>query len=314
MLQNEIIFNEPIIRKELLNEINDMLNKLYSLSPRIQEPDYVAMLVMDFTKSLADVLNRRIASSTFTTTGIFCHQSPIVVIPKPYKSPEVGDLLFVYITKDIKGNKIYNSLLLQAKVTNSDVFMVTRAEEHQYILYSEWPKFEYKYGALKGKSIDVLPKNLHSGAQYLLIDKRRIYNRYPYFKFCTAMSNNPITINSEFTDEIINFLKLISGRQFLEDSLKSKDAWSEFIWDMITLTKTKKFNRKNIGLRNKNRQYIYNMPLYNSKDFWCHSNGNSELFNHDLVDKYENYDYDDNSGLSMIIIEEFENANENVED
>ena len=48
-------------------------------------------------------------------------------------------------------------------------YTVPASEAHQLQLYEEWPTFTlWRAGIYDGKTIDVRPKTLHTGAQYLL--------------------------------------------------------------------------------------------------------------------------------------------------
>ena len=133
-----------------------------------KEPDYIASLVTKLPNDLIQILNSYIPNRLFKVGGCFIHQKPIVRFTSPQyahlRRPELGDLLIVY--KETKNNENrYNALLLQAKKSN-DVYYtpIHHNDQHQYILYTKWPKFEYhRAGRLNGISRSISPKSITPG-------------------------------------------------------------------------------------------------------------------------------------------------------
>ena len=74
---------------------------------------------------------------------------------------------------------------MQAKKVNKVPYIVPNGETHQLRLYEEWPTFTLeRAGALNGTEIDIQPKTLNSGAQYLLFqepytDEKMVCCAYP---------------------------------------------------------------------------------------------------------------------------------------
>lgn len=164
-----------LIHNSLISSVNFVVDKCTVLGNTPQEPDFIASLTLKFTPELFNSLKVVFPKTKFSVTGVFCHQKPLADIGLS-KDPEIGDLLLVYIYTDKTGNKKLNSILLQAKVSNKPSILVSKSDEHQLKLYSEWPLFSYKRaGSLNGKVRDILPKTINDGAQYLLIDNHPIY-------------------------------------------------------------------------------------------------------------------------------------------
>jgi len=255
---------KKIIKFNLVNSIDIYLKKYcYHYSSKckntLQEPDYIAFLAIEFPEILHRLLNKFLRPYNFSITGVFTHQKPIANFIDMSGSCEIGDLLIIYIFRDVKGIKHYNSLLLQAKISNTNRLNLNELD-NQLILYTKWPKFYYsRAGIINGNERDVIPKTSMSGAKYLMINPdNTICNRNNPFEFIygTAISNMSLVINNPFSVELVDFINFKGGRTFEErpkdistDDWVS-DEWSKMIWDMMDILKDKKSNRKNIGKSN----------------------------------------------------------------
>lgn len=216
-----------------------------------QEPDYVAALSLRFTERLFYILSAVFPHCQFSVSSVFCHQKPIVDIGK-VKKPEVGDILLVYVDKQANGIIRYNSLLLQAKISNSPILKIHSSEQHQLDLYCDWPKFTYyRAGALNGQTRDIVPKTPTKGAQYLLIDNNPLTNglceQAGTFPMGCGLASNPVYLDESLSIELINFLKFKSGRPFEKKNSKTNDDWTKMIWDLLTISSNKFSKRKNAG-------------------------------------------------------------------
>jgi hypothetical protein len=264
MEAGDINKNGPILKflihNAIVNSVSFVVNKCKKLKTKAQEPDFIASLTLNFTKELFKILTNLFPQSKFSITGIYCHQTPLADIGLA-KNPEIGDLLLVYIHTDFRGIKKFNSLLLQAKISNTFLTTVSQSDEHQLKLYSEWPEFEYKRaGCLNGTKRNILPKTINDGAQYLLIDDDPIYGlagRVGTFPMGCAVPNKKLNLNNDLSSEIIDFLKFKAGRNFEEDPLTSQDDWTKMIWDLINAAKFKAAKRANMGLLDFPRQHTY---------------------------------------------------------
>jgi hypothetical protein len=221
-----------------------------TLSTTMQEPDFIADLVLNFSPVLFNTLVRTFPTYKFSLTSIYCHQKPIVDIGST-KDPELGDILFIYVYKDMGGKKQFNSLLLQAKITRKNITKVSPGDAHQLELYSKWPKFTYKRaGKLNGISRDIIPKAINDGGQYLMIDDSIAASSGTAgnFPMGCAKPAAKLILDTEFSSELIDFLKFKSGRSFEEHAKTSSDDWTKMIWELLQIAKDKASKRHNSGL------------------------------------------------------------------
>ena len=226
-------------------------------------------------------------------------QKPTVNI-NTSKNPELGDLLLVYVDKDSSGKKVINSLLLQAKISNSSVMTVSNADLHQLKLYKEWPKFTYhRADALNGEQRDIQPKTINDGAQYLLIDNdphtNGLLGGEGTFPMGCAIPDRILKIDESFACEIVNFLKFKAGRVIDNDYHTTKDDWSRMIWDLLSIAAGKVSKRKNAHLSSFPRMKEFvNFVTQGFRD--------SVLENVQFLEGNSNY-LEENGGVSVILIE-----------
>lgn len=301
MNANEINANSKILEFLLDRAVLDVMAWTHNNCVSVpQEPDYLAALATRFTRNLYHILQSVFPGNTFSVSGVYCHQKPIVDIGWE-KKPELGDLLLVYIDKDCVGKKMYNALLLQAKISDRYAMKVRGNELHQLELYKRWPEFVYHRAgsSLNGEKRNICPKTINDGAQYLLIDVNPYTNgldgdmdKYP---MGCAIPDQLLKIDDKFTREVINFLKFKSGRTFENHSAITED-WSQMIWDLLYIACSSCSRRKNVGLDKFPREKTY---------VHLHTEGMREksLF-YELNDVRENLQYnDENIGVSLILIE-----------
>jgi hypothetical protein len=222
-----------------------------------QEPDFIASLVQDFTPALFEILQSCYKGIAFGLTSVFAHQKPTVNIGTR-KNPELGDLLLVLMHTDSLGKKWCNSLLLQAKMTAREKTIIGPGDRHQLRLYTDWPEFTYvnSSAALKGQKRSVKPHTLHDGAQYLMIDKRRIavFGHRLHYPMACAVPDRKVIVDKPFNVEIVEFLKFKSGRMF-EDRHEISEDWSQVVWDLLDLSAALFSKRNNSGRASFGRQY-----------------------------------------------------------
>lgn len=228
---------------------HNLQKAMYRLSwPTIkEEPNYVAQMVKELPAEIKKALEMVLPGHAIAAGGAFIHQKPLahfVRIPCP-KSPEIGDLLLVCRETRASGT-VYNALILQAKcVKNLLDAAVAKSDEHQFILYSEWPEFEYRRaGILDGQRRDVLPKTITQGAQYLLIDKNAPE------EMLTATVDKSLKGSKLFARLLASVLSFDMGRTF---DAYPVDGWSRMIVDLLWLTANSVFNRRNAGFFNEKR-------------------------------------------------------------
>lgn len=292
---NEYIL-EPLIEKAILDTVIWITGRC-----KPQEPDYVAALSTKFLKEFFNVLVAVFPDYDFSVSGVYCHQKPIVDINLD-KKPELGDILFVYTDRKQDGKKVLNSLLLQAKISNSSWLRVHSSEKHQLELYREWPEFTYyRAGSLNGEKRNILPKTINDGAQYLLIDNNPltngIYSGKGMFPMGCSVPDDILRINDSLSKELINLLKFKSGRTFDSNPYATKDDWSKMIWDLLRIAGSKSSKRKNAKLGSFPRSSEYN--------HFCTENMRNTTLLDEALGNYENIAElsDENSGVSVVLIE-----------
>lgn len=304
-----------MIHNSIVNAVDFIVRKCNKCGNRPQEPDYVAALSLKLTPDLFNILKTIFPRNKFSVTGVFCHQAPLADIGLA-KAPEIGDVLFVYAYTDRMGFKKFNSLLFQAKISKKSTLEIDSSEEHQLELYSKWPKFIYKRaGILNGKSIDILPKTINDGAQYLLIDNHPVYGLSGIngtFPMGCATPAKILNINNDLASEITDFIKFKSGRAFEDNLPQLKDDWSKMIWDILRITKDRASKRNNAGISNFPRQIekLDGCSFFQSESDSIYQDLHEKLKNNE--NNNDNYFFDDdgNNALSVILIESEEQGEE----
>lgn len=305
-----------LIHNAIVSSVHFVVTKCKALGNRPQEPDFIASLTINFSAELFNILKAVFPKSKFSVTGVFCHQKPLADIGHS-KDPEIGDILLVYVYTDKRGSKKFNSLLLQAKISSKMTTVIAATDQHQLKLYSDWPLFVYKRaGRLNGVKRDILPKTINDGAQYLLIDDNPVYGLSGMpgtFPMGCATPAKTLSINSDLTNEIIDFLKFKSGRAFEQNPSTTKDDWTKMIWDLLDVTKAKASKRKNAGLTSFPRQST------NKFDGLCYFMADTSSIFQDLhsdlghggfSENFDNYFDEDNFSPSVVLIESYEQTDE----
>jgi hypothetical protein len=122
-----------VLHKEFSEAINNSVTETTQrcelLKKVAQEPDFIAGLVVEFTPKLFEIMSRVFKSLKFSVSSVFCHQKPLADFGESI-SPEIGDILFVLINTDLKGNKNLNSLLFQAKISHKKSFKIPASDAH----------------------------------------------------------------------------------------------------------------------------------------------------------------------------------------
>jgi hypothetical protein len=242
----------------LFREIESGLDSI-SWPVNAYEPDYVARLVIDLPDIIKRALSTVCPERFIKVGGAFIHQKPIVhFLHRPgMKDPELGDLLIVCREKRSHGT-VCNAMFLQAKCFET-MSMVRIPKDHQFILYSEWPEFEYKRaGKLNGKRRSVLPKTITQGAQYLLFDKNEPSRLF------TATVDLQLKPSSLFAFTMASIMTFDEGRTFQLET--HRDDWSQMVLDMFSLLRGSKFTRQRGNFHGEDRLrgdqlYSYIMDL-----------------------------------------------------
>lgn len=300
MNANVINNNESVL--ELLIE-NALLNAVRWIDSRCkpQEPDYVFALSTQFIKEFFNILVAVFPSYDFSVSSVYCHQKPIVDIGLN-KNPELGDILFVYADRRENGEKILNSLLLQAKILEYSSLKIHQSEKHQLELYRNWPEFTYyRAGFLNGKKRNILPKTISDGAQYLLIDSNPLTNGICFgkgmFPMGCAVPDDNLCINDSLSRELINLLKFKSGRTIDSNPYSTEDGWSKMIWDLLRIAAFKYSKRKNARVKSFPRSKEYNH--FHTENMGTRTLLDEALGNYEDIIEMS----DENSGVSVVLVE-----------
>jgi len=156
----------------------------------------------------------------------------------------LGDILLAYVHKPKTGILRRNALLLKAVSTDKESYQVSSGEYSHLHLFRDWPDFEYdKPCQFKGQRCSITPKAPHTGAQFILIDKRSpsdpessLLKAPEKFPISCCMSEDTLYPHNDFSSELFNFLTFCSGRPFDEsDSSKFSQGWSGLIWDLLAI-------------------------------------------------------------------------------
>lgn len=230
-----------------------------STKPRPEEPDVVAMLVLEGVPYIANTL--RFVTKTHgicsTVSSVFCHQRPLVEFNRNQDQCELGDILIVHRHTSVDGDIHNNALLLQAKMFSGGGYEIPIAERHQLRLYKSWPRFEYVRSGprLNGKVRDIRPKARHNGAQYLLIDDGGLGKAssgllgIPGTHCMAVWPAKPVLYpNYSLADELVRFLVGVTGRPFVDRESDDPTGWSTVVWDLLEHSISFVFNRKNVGI------------------------------------------------------------------
>lgn len=244
------------VRSELITVLKDYLATIYDLSNKTELSiiqnmhKYINLLGADWSRIFKQELQ-----SNLYMTSFFTHQYPQVEFHDGTKCCEMGDLLYIHL--DVPKNKeiIEQSLLLQAKVTNNK-----NKNENQKELYTTWPKITFRVPN-HGGTFDVLPKESHNGARYLIINNE-IGNLPTIDRFRTDNTYNLTTDSRSFADELVDLLDFRSGRPL------EGDPWSNAIEVIIKYATQNTYGRQVPLQRKKQLLFIdhdkgrFRKPLY----------------------------------------------------
>lgn len=244
--------NERLIKRDIEASITRCMHStVLACGKNVpQEPDYVAQMVLGLPKDIYNSLSVYAPGYQFAVSGVFCHQKPLADFGA-IKNPELGDIMLVYIEENKYSVKKCNALLMQAKKIKNATHIIPTTEEHQLELYEKWPTFKLlRAGNYNGRRIDIRPKTLHSGAQYLLLqspynDEKKVGCAYP---------DKELYFEKKLSEQIIDLMKFFTGRTFQFGDDGYGDGWSELIMYLINLSGVSRFNRRNSSLINRNRQ------------------------------------------------------------
>lgn len=242
--------HEKDIKIDIARSITRCMNAAFvSCSPKHpQEPDFVAELVAGIPQDIYKSLSVYAPHYQFAVSGVFCHQKPWADFGAG-KNPELGDMLLVYIEENKYSVKKCNALLMQAKKFDKAPYIIHSSEAHQLKLYEEWPTFMLgRAGIFNGTEINVQPKTLNAGAQYLLFQSPHKDEK----KVCCAYPDKELLPEKKLSEQIIDLMKFFTGRTFVIGA-QGEDGWSRMILDLISISGVSTFNRRASGRVNADR-------------------------------------------------------------
>jgi hypothetical protein len=141
----------PALISAAQSVVDDICQKQLGLMKRAprMEIDYVASLIEsgadDLTKKWRPIFG---ANIKVRVAGIFCHQSPMVLISgsPPYLVPtqkcELADLLILHSHITPAGKEFWRAVLMQTKIDKGSG--VIKPDEPQFWLYDKWPDFSIR--------------------------------------------------------------------------------------------------------------------------------------------------------------------------
>ena len=229
---------------------------------RAGEVDYVLWFFIYGLQDIEAALNRFLGPLGVSAgiSGVFCHQTPIVVFPPTGARRgrcELGDLCFIVTYNGQLADKVAlgNALLTQVKMEFDDAVPTP-----QRALYEVEPRFQYDTPpALAHPSIgtpvrDLPPKDAEALA-YWEIDPCPWYHvppRFPWRSSPTAIiepnhqAAGTLLSRVAFGTEFMDLLAGDYGEALLAEP--TNDAWSRIVWDLLRVTSSAAANRKNLGV------------------------------------------------------------------
>lgn len=302
---------KKILKKEAEDYFRDVYNECQvNASKKVYELEIIKMMHKKF-KSLSDSWYKSSGNKVYITS-FFTHSNPVVSeIKKDISGSktiepgcEAGDILYLHVEMGLSGPPSINSMLYQAKVTDTEYNKYERQEE----LYSNWPTFIFsspKYD----QEFNVVSSSPspHDGARFLEINTHIKTNPSydPNLRYQSYLPNSLVNKVS-FIDQMIEVLEFTSGRQLNKTiataSNEDKD-WHDaidFIMDYAHHKTYAKVNRQNGPGKNPPNG---TSALYLSKTNCCHEFSNYWLSNQDTtfrIPVHENSDTN-NNGILVIL-------------
>lgn len=237
----------------LLGAVNAMKQEVRT-GHIIEEPDYLTAIVTKFPKLMKS------SWSGVKYGGCFIHKSPQVSFKKGGRC-EAGDLL-VLCRETIGEEARYNAALFQLKKLKDsccEYEVKTRNEQVQYELYTKWPEFSIGGKFYPGNALNIEPKTVTPGAQYLLINDPDDMVRDYWYQYCChhypCIFTHSIPrqmmgsrVDLTFGRFLWDFIHWQNGRPIATQDKATTDEWSQFIWKLISKTQRVMVQNINVGI------------------------------------------------------------------
>ena len=248
------LFHDTMVRVRNIDRYAEYsfeeLEKQLKVKDKLEEPDFTAALATIFPR----LLNSNHVLGKVRIGGCYIHQKPKVkfnskITHKPAVC-EAGDLL-VLCRRTIDDKSQLNATLFQIKKQDkyNPIHRTSKKDELiQMELYQTWPNFTIP-SVTADFEYDVRPKAITPGAQYLCISPM---SDSKYRLLFHSLPATEIELYNQYTFGyfISNFIDWQNGRPISLAEDKMKDAWSEFIWQLIDVSMDSYFKRRNVGLEN----------------------------------------------------------------
>lgn len=192
--------------------------------------------------------------------GLFCHQSPYVVLngapPFPVTSRrcELADLLIVHSHRSAVDTIHWRASLIQSKI-DSGTWSVPM--DTQFWLYSRWPRFQITAPRFCGRVRNFFPWRVDSGA-YAAVSPAG-WRFFPFGRSAPGMFRPPVSGGEFVVGMLYGLDPAQSGRSPVFGRivhLRPHDDWSETIWDLLNITGMRSFRL----MGSRNRLYSSTMP------------------------------------------------------
>ena len=212
-----------------------------------REEDFVAALITDGVPLLSERWGSLLAKKgmSLRISGVFCHGHPQVKFDPPPNRVELADLLVVH--QHIGRSKSFTrAILVQAKMS-TDATLRLSPTDCQLQLFSTWPDFEFVTGGLK-KGLRNFGNN-KAGSRYSLILPHQSYPEQITWPdqcpWSASVAQTMLEGEHSFAKLLGNLLLHKDGRPV--SLVSPRGDWSKTVKELLVITGSKTYRRKNIG-------------------------------------------------------------------
>ncbi|MEH7349145.1 hypothetical protein [Gottfriedia acidiceleris] len=242
---------DPALRVKLVNSakvyFKDVYEKCKNGSSKVSEKQIIIKMHEEF-KTLSDSWNKVTNRKVFMTS-FFTHSQPQVIeviqqngkIEDVDKGCEFGDILFIHVEMDLKGDPLCNSLIYQVKVTDTSY----KNFDIQERLYTKWPQFRFKIPNSHVTYDVVKQPQSHNGARFLLINNEKDTYLSPEDRYTSNLPDGSAAEVS-FIKQIVDILEFEAGRDLITDINPTTvdpvdQSWTDAVHTLIDYGHTRKY-------------------------------------------------------------------------
>ncbi|KDB08026.1 hypothetical protein LIG30_2825 [Burkholderia sp. lig30] len=212
-----------------------------------REEDFVATLVTDGVPLLEERWRKVLGGKGIDVqvAGVFCHGHPQVEFDYPNGRVELADLLVVHRHSEGRSDAT-RAMLIQAKMSVDGTHKLD-PKDPQLTLYTTWPNFEFVTGGLKTGLRQINEKG--KGSRYSLVLAREAYPEDIEWADQCPWSGTPAAVNLTASRSLSKCLgdMLLGKDGRLVHFGSSTDQWSMMIKELLEVTATRTYSRRNIG-------------------------------------------------------------------